>query len=770
MRRIFNRISMVTSFVVALLFGSSPVFAMWENTETISKQELGNDAYIQGMSLSSDGTLLAVGYSSGLNIFNFVGGQWVLAQKLKVRNCKVLNFSPDKSKLAIGDSYEVQIFEFNEGMKQWQKAGYFYPQGLVVSIKFSPDGKTLAAGTDRGKILIFGFDIGKLVLKETLYSAQADHLSEVNFSPDGSIVASAGGYSNGLSLFKASGEKFKWIENNHTSSINTVSFSSAGDLIATAGFDGLSVEKLKENGELSPIFSIQRKKEDLWGLKTTDNDVEYARFLPTGGLVILVRDGSIQIWDADDNNWIHKQTLNRSPTNMYEQARSVEMSSDGYMLVSLSQNKIKVWRKKKPAYAFPVANIEISRSKIGQNACFVSAAFDPSHGHILTGSGTGEVKILNLFDGSIISDISKDGRLGQASVNYSPDGKHGVAIYARGSIALRHFETGDTEKFQSNEDLYNVLFSADSKKILLINRTGKIEVHDTQSFQLQRTFQGAHSCASVTLSPNGNDVMAVCGDGSLNIWDITTGERKLALPVETVSWDSQYFSRGNFIITRKGATVRILNVINGSLKREFFAYGKSDIRSLHAIGDSNNMVAVFQNGDVKIFDDEGIEKASFESKIKPSFSAVTRDGMLFVLDLDSNICIWDTQSLELHRQFSAQCGYCQKAKMSFDHKKLVFPGNDSATVFLFAPNEIEKPEKLADIMYAKLLRDYLKHAESKAVNGTRAAYNYHDFISFIAEAHNVSFNDAKITEMFIFNSRPINVQLYLRALLKQRPQ
>lgn len=103
----------------------------------------------------------------------------------------------------------------------------------INALAFSPDGSTLASGSQRGNLLLWNVADGKKL--RTLDAARG-WIRAVAFSPDGKTLASAG--EGGLRLWTLAETGKSRLLLGHKGPVVTVSFSGDGKLLASGGHDG----------------------------------------------------------------------------------------------------------------------------------------------------------------------------------------------------------------------------------------------------------------------------------------------------------------------------------------------------------------------------------------------------------------------------------------------------------------------------------------------------------------------------------------------------
>jgi WD40 repeat protein len=214
----------------------------------------------------------------------------VVTLKGKPSGSSTLAFSPDRSLLATGGRDEVcRIWDIGGNARErgaFEKVG-----GQYTSLAFSPNGRTLAAGSGSLDGSVWLFDVTEKMPREvaTLRGARGA-VDAIAFSADGKLIAS-GGEDRTLRVWEP-GADFRCEARarltGHTGPIKALAFSPDGQGVATAARD-LTVR----------LWSLGRIRSWERAILTHPSHVCSMAWSPDGKTVATAcQDGIIRLWDA----------------------------------------------------------------------------------------------------------------------------------------------------------------------------------------------------------------------------------------------------------------------------------------------------------------------------------------------------------------------------------------------------------------------------------------------------------------------------------------
>ena len=378
-------------------------------------------------------------------------------------------------------------------------------KGRISEIQYSPDGTILAVASGVG-IWLYDATTHQEVALLTDHTGLVNRLA---FSPDGHTFAS--GDRNGTIILwdRSTGAQKTLI--GHTNSDTTIVFSPDGKIIASG--DGDTVQLWDTiTGE---------HKDSLTGLPES---IGYISFSPDGNTIVSVTGGS-EICISDAITGKHKKTFKVENT---DSVFCVAFSPDGKTVAIGSRDGI--------IYLSDLNTGELKRKLIGHSVDVQSIAFSPDGKTLASSSYIDEtVRIWDVHTGEqriILTEHTGD----IWGLAFSPDGKT-LASSGSGDGTIRFWDvsTGNQKSaITGNSDyVFSVAFNPNGQIVASGYADGTIRLWDAKTGHQMRTFKEFNDAASsMVFSPDGNTL--ACGtDDGIRLWDPHTGEHKMLLTGHT---------------------------------------------------------------------------------------------------------------------------------------------------------------------------------------------------------------------------------------------
>jgi len=185
------------------------------------------------VAFSPDGSTLALGlFEQQITLWDVTSGQPVYTFERQEENrTKSMDFSPDGTLLAVGViDGTVRLLDVASGniVRVLKYSG----ETDIHHVVFSSDGRYLATGGRVPAVILWDVTSGEVVRTFRL----TDNAISMDFSPDGTILATAGGYEHEVRLWDVeSGNLLHSLP--HNDQLASLAFSPDGRLLAVGCFD-----------------------------------------------------------------------------------------------------------------------------------------------------------------------------------------------------------------------------------------------------------------------------------------------------------------------------------------------------------------------------------------------------------------------------------------------------------------------------------------------------------------------------------------------------
>ncbi|MBD2775387.1 eIF2A-related protein [Iningainema tapete] len=527
-----------------------------------------------------------------------------------------VSFSPDGKTIATASKDKTAKLWSLDGQQLQTLHGH---TEQVLSVNFSPNGKTIATASGDKTFKIWNLN-GKLIRTFTAHNGE---IYNIIFSPDGRLLVTASADQT-VKLWNQEGQLLKTLKG-HTADVLSVSFSPDGKTIATASQDG-TAKLWNLKGQLLKI------------LRGHDGWIWRVRFSPDGKTIATASDDkTVKLWNQEGQLL---KTLKEHGGSVYD----VNFSPDGKTIATANEDgTIKLWN----------LDAQLLQTLKGHNKQVNSVSFSPDGKTIATASRDGTVKLwsqdieeLNIIsrghqdwifdvsfspDGKTIATASKDGtaKLWRSNgqllqtlkghkvtvnrVSFSPDGKTIATASQDGTAKLWNLNGLLLHTMKGHKDgVSSVSFSPDGKIIATANSDGTVKLWSLHGQLLQTLTVHPKAVRDVSFSPDGKTIATASLDGTAKLWSLHGQLRQTLMGNSSYVYDLSFSPDGKTIATaNEDGTVKLWN-LDGQLLKNLPGHSGAVLRVSFS-PDSKTIATASTNGPAKLWSINGEELQTLSS-------------------------------------------------------------------------------------------------------------------------------------------------------------
>ena len=575
-----------------------------------------------------------------------------------------VTFSPDGKTLA--------TTSVDKTVKLWRRDGGLLEtlrghETSVMTVAFSPNGRLLVSASDDGTLKFWQLD-GTLL--KTFKGHDAAVMTIV-FSPDGQTLASSS-VDKTLKLWRLDGTLIETFKG-HEAGVPSVAFSPDGQTLASGSSDR-TIKLWHLEGRLLKTF--KGHEAGIWSVAFSPNGQTLASASADNTVKLWPLDGSpvktlkgheAGVWDvafspngqtlasaSADNTvklWRQDGFLLKTFAGHDAVVTSVAFSPDGETLAAATENgSVRLWQQQNP----------FARIAIHHKAAVHSVAFSPNGQLLATASEDSTIQLWQPQQDQWIKTLTgHDAGIWAAS--FAPDGRTLATASTDNTVKL--WQRDGTLIATLGGDgvaAWDVAFAPDGETVAIANEDGTVQLRQRDGTLLKTLKVHKSAVLAVAFAPKSSKIATASSDGTVNLWQRDGTLLKTLTQHGTVIWDVAFSADGKHLASAGQDGKVLLWSQDGTLRHTFTAH-QAGAWSVAFSPDSSTLATASSDKTVKLWQLDGTLLETLTGHQSGVWSVVfSPDGnTLATASADKTVRLWNLEQVLNLDKLAFACNWVQ---------------------------------------------------------------------------------------------------------------
>jgi WD40 repeat protein len=445
----------------------------------------------------------------------------------------------------------------------------------VPGCAFSPDGSLVASAGADGTLRLWNVATGSAV---SVLHGHEDWVLGCTFSPDGSLVASAGADGT-LRLWNVATGSDMSVLHGHEDWVLGCTFSPDGSLVASAGADGtLRLWNVAASSAVSVLHGHTGR-------------VLSCAFSPDGSVIASSgADGTTRIWDVRTGQLVSVLYGND------DWSINCVFSPDGRSLASVSSDsEICVWD-------VPSGSERITLSVAER---VLGCGFSRDGTSLIAAHRDGSIQAWDLADGSPEMLWPGTSDLVTASA-FSRDGRWAALADHTGRLLIKELSDRTAERDENVRSVRTLgcAFTSDAKLVASVTHGGKVFISQlSDGAVVSKISAHVGRAVSCDFSPDAKFLASASDDGDIKVWEVTTGSLAKSLNGHNGLVVCCSFSPDGMYISSVGSegTLNVWDLAEDNTSRIVLEHSARAV-GCRFLSDGRSIMSAYSDGMVRVLD------------------------------------------------------------------------------------------------------------------------------------------------------------------------